>query len=154
MAWYFWATCRGYVSLWIAVWFSLSLDSYNVYLVLPYHEFVKLRCIYRIFINLAGIYGCLIHLLKCRTFTQISVNWPDTEQMREELDDLQVTTSLVTFALIDPNVIGVGYLLNNWSGFARYRSSWVHVGRYCWIYSKRSFEWTGTISSQDMLEWI
>lgn len=28
-----------------------------------------------------------------RTFTQVSVNWPDTEQMREELDDLQVCHS-------------------------------------------------------------
>jgi cytoplasmic FMR1 interacting protein len=28
-----------------------------------------------------------------RTFTQVSVNWPDTEQMREELDDLQIFLS-------------------------------------------------------------
>lgn len=28
-----------------------------------------------------------------RTFTQISVDWPDTEQMREELDDLQIFLS-------------------------------------------------------------
>lgn len=26
----------------------------------------------------------------CRTFTQISTQWPDTDGMREELDDLQV----------------------------------------------------------------
>jgi cytoplasmic FMR1 interacting protein len=28
-----------------------------------------------------------------RTFTQVSANWPDTDMMREELDDLQIFLS-------------------------------------------------------------
>lgn len=40
---------------------------------------------------------CRVHplsqrLYMCRTFTQVSTQWPDTDGMREELDDLQVVT--------------------------------------------------------------
>lgn len=42
----------------------------------------------------------ILCLVKCRTFTQISVSWPDTEQMREELDDLQVCCHVHMYACI------------------------------------------------------
>lgn len=35
-------------------------------------------------------YYFLTDLLFFRTFTQVSVQWQDTDSMREELDDLQV----------------------------------------------------------------
>jgi hypothetical protein len=42
--------------------------------------------------------GCVLvqslnvfYFLFCRTFTQVSATWPDTDVMREELDDLQVS---------------------------------------------------------------
>lgn len=31
-----------------------------------------------------------------RTFTQVSVQWQDTDSMREELDDLQVSIILIS----------------------------------------------------------
>ena len=37
-------------------------------------------------VRVGDVFNCNCY----RTFTQVSVNWPDTEQMREELDDLQV----------------------------------------------------------------
>jgi hypothetical protein len=37
-----------------------------------------------------AITQCILFSL-CRTFTQVSATWPDTDVMREELDDLQVS---------------------------------------------------------------
>jgi cytoplasmic FMR1 interacting protein len=36
-----------------------------------------------------------MHVIVCRTFTQISTQWPDTDGMREELDDLQVVIIII-----------------------------------------------------------
>lgn len=38
--------------------------------------------------------------MSSRTFTQISTQWPDTDGMREELDDLQVDVFPVVMGLI------------------------------------------------------
>jgi len=36
-------------------------------------------------------------MFSCRTFTQVSTQWQDTDTMREELDDLQVAALSLLF---------------------------------------------------------
>lgn len=49
-----------------------------------------------------------------RTFTQISTQWPDTDGMREELDDLQVDIFAAVMGLI---VVDVWTIVGGLSSF-------------------------------------
>ncbi len=70
----------------------------------------------------------------CRTFTQVSATWPDTDVMREELDDLQVSFfycfSLLGFTYelgFEKHDLVVAEELHTLLTYFTYRDIWRHV---------------------------
>lgn len=101
---YNWEIVCWFVTQVLNFWHDLALI-FNT--CLPYWEILFLVLVFfNIFFHFMGSYVSLqpsvdyykhAILLIIRTFTQVSVQWQDTDSMREELDDLQVRVLLSLF---------------------------------------------------------